>query len=645
MELNTTTPAILPEDQIEASDLLGLLDSAASGIWLLRPASGELYWSKRLARMFGFDLTVDKDIPTIIELTHPDDRLRHQETVDASIRTGANYEIEVRMHDREGKLLWLHAHGFWLRDEAHDPHTMIGFIRDVTVSARTRIALRRSEARFRSFVEQAPAAAFIKNKDSQHLYGNRQAARLAGVDLDTFLGSTAFDLFTPDVAKRLDAVDQRVLRENRTVTWTGPLVTPGGEPRQVYDVKFPVEDTETGERMVGGFGLDVTELHELRRRLENAERLESVGLLASGVAHDFNNLLLAISGNAELAMAGATAEAREHIQAILTATGHASALCRQLLTVGGKANAEPQPVNVCAVLNDSRELFELTIQSHCRLELRMQHDIGLIRADPTMLRQILVNLILNAKQASPSGSVIEVGCQQVEVASLPADDPHLYSWLPEDATDAICVHVEDRGEGIDLKDLGRVFEPYFAGRQNGHGLGLAAVSGIVKANHGALRVQSERGKGSRFECYFPVIDGESASPVADRSEPAASHGMTTAMVIDDDPAIVRVTVAMLKRLGIAAEAHDSGAAALAQLRERCAEFDLVISDITMPEIGGVELLRQLRRLDAELPVVLASGYRDDTVLIDDDAATWFLQKPWSFADLERLLAEIGSARA
>ncbi len=643
-ELRKLRPAILDPASMEKHQLWQLLDSAASGVWLMRADLGELFWSRKLAQTFGYDLDRDSDLPDLIEMTHPDDRARHQETVDRSMQSGKDYEIEVRMLDRAGKTLWLHAHGLWLRDGNGSPSTLLGFVRDVSDRAQAQLELRRSEARFRSFFDQAPAAVFIKDRDSRHLYGNRVAAEYAGASLERFLGATAFDLFTPAVAEALVAADRSVLQEGRPVSWTGDVQVPNGDVRQIWDVKFPLEDIPTGERLVGGFGVDVTELHEMKQRLAAAQRLESLGLLASGVAHDFNNLLFGISGNAELALDHADAESREQLKSILTATEHAASLCRQLLAVGGKVSPAPDAVNACRVMKESRELFELTLQSHCRLRLKVPDELSLFRADEAQLRQILVNLLLNAKEASERNSEIEIGCFDADLTELhAADDPGLHSWLPADASEGVCIYVEDSGSGIEPELLGRIFEPYFTGSERGHGLGLAAVLGIVKGNAGALRVRSEPGRGTRFECYFPAAGKPASERQADEPQPAAQYAIGKAMVIDDHHLIVKITVAMLKRVGIETEAFTNSLEAVAALKERHREFDLVVSDVSMPDLGGQDVLKEVRRLDPALPVVFASGYAGQAVDFKDDY-TWFVQKPWTIEDLERVLGEIGARR-
>lgn len=640
MDLDKVRPKTLDGAQLGDSALLQLLDSRAYGVWLLRIPDGELFWSPRLAEAFGYDLKVDHEVPSLIELTHPDDRARHEETVTLSMQTGNDYEIEIRMRNRLGDYLSLHAHGCWLRDDNGQANALVGFVQDVSDSAQMRIALKRSEDRFRAFFDQAPAAVYIKDKDSRHLYGNAVAAAFAGTDLEHFLGATAFDVFTPEVAASLDAVDKRVLDEGKTIVYTGPVESPGGKLRHTYDVKFPVEDTTTGERLVGGFAIDVTELTLIKERLEDAQRLESVGLLASGIAHDFNNLIFAISGNAELAMKNVDGEGRELLSAILQATDHATALCSQLLAVGGKAESSKERIDVNSILRESRELFEMTLQSHCSLAFETTRETNKVRVDASLLRQILVNLILNAMQASERDSVITVGSYNLSLGDTGKIPDFQHSWLPDNVEDLVCVYVDDSGSGIQPEVLSRVVEPYFTGKEQGHGLGLAAVAGILMTSEGALQIESEAGRGTRFSCFFQAAP-EPETQQDEQPAESAARQFTSAIIIDDNEAILDITANMLGRLGIHVDAFRSGLPAMKRLTSG-APVDFVISDISMPEIGGMALLKKIRAHDPSLPVILASGYHDNAMTFDDDDRTWFLQKPWSLADLQRLLDEMSS---
>ncbi|MEM1090681.1 MAG: PAS domain S-box protein [Pseudomonadota bacterium] len=633
----------LDPSQLGKDHLWQLLDQATAGMWVMQAETGEVWWSQGLWNTFGFDPATETEPPDIFSLTHPDDRERHQSAVGESVATHADYQIEVRMKDRSGDYRWLNAHGLWIETEEMGI-TMLGFVHDITERIQARQARQRSEALFRAFFDQAPAGVFIKDHESRHLYGNAMAAEIAGTTLDRFVGTTPSDLFTREAADYLETVDQKVLREGKPVSWTGPVQTASGEKRFIWDVKFPVEDVTTGERCVGGFGVDVTELHETKQKLEVAQRLESLGLLASGIAHDFNNLLFSIAGKAELAMNAGQTERQEHLQAVLAATDHAATLCKQLLTLGGKAHSTSDAVDVKALLVDSMNLFELTLQNQCQLETDLADETGMVRADAGQLQQVLVNLILNACQASAKDSVITLACRRTPLSDYRDEsDPRLHSWLPEDSETGMCIAVEDRGHGIEPALLARIFEPYFSQQKRGHGLGLATVIGIVKSCSGAIRVNSQPGKGTRFECCFPLLtDAPKASGTAS-SEQDQPHSIRTALVIDDDELVANLTLAMLTRAGVKTESYTDSTEAVDILRERHQEFDLVISDISMPGMAGGDVLQVVRELNKNLPLILSSGDTSKLMNVGADPKTWLLAKPWSAANLNSLLAEISEA--
>ncbi len=629
--------------QLGKDHLWQLLDQATAGMWVLQPETGAVWWSPTLWKTFGFDPQSEETTPDILALTHPVDRQRHLDAVNDSIRRRSAYTIEVRMSDRSGEYRWLQAHGLWVATEALG-HTMLGFVHDVTDRVNAVEEKTRSIALFKSFFDQAPAAVFIKDRNNRYLYGNAMAAEMAGTTLEHYMSKSALDLFTTKAAQQVLDNDRRVLEENRTVSWIGEAEIASGTTRYVWDVKFPVQDIASGERCVGGFALDLTELHETKQKLEVAQRLESLGLLASGIAHDFNNLLFSIAGKAELALGAGDEERQEHLQTILAATNHAATLCKQLLTLGGKAHSASEAVDVKKVLLDSMNLFELTLQNQCRLETDLADDSGVVRADGGQLQQIVVNLILNACQASAKDSPITLSCCRTELGAFRDDaDPRLHSWLPEDSRSGTCIAVEDRGHGIDSALLARIFEPYFSDQERGHGLGLATVIGIVKSCSGAVRVSSQPGKGTRFECCFPHFEATPEKAGEPVSKKERTHTIQTALVIDDDELVANLTLAMLTRTGVKGESYTDSTEAVEVLRDRHGDFDLVISDISMPGIAGGDVLRVVRELNETLPLILSSGDTSRLMNLGADPYTWLLSKPWSAADLSRLLSEISAA--
>ncbi|MEM6810663.1 MAG: PAS domain S-box protein [Pseudomonadota bacterium] len=643
MELKQLKPTILQSSQVGHDDLWNLLERAADGVWLWKIADQELFWSQKLADLLGYTAETLSEAPNLIEMTHPEDRERHQAVVEASAAEGGRYGIEVRLVRSDGEVVWISAWAIWHKNPGEPPHSMLGIVRDITERVDTKQRLEASESRFRAFFDQVPAAVFIKDEDSRHLYGNRLAAMYAGTDLQTFLGATTAELVDAKTADALMTADREVMQRDEKVTWVGSVQVPGEHSeRHVWDTKFPIQGSD-GKRLLGGIGIDVTALHETQKQLAVAQRLESMGLMASGVAHDFNNLLFAIAGNAELALLHVEPEQRAVIESILSATEHASELCRQLLTVGGKGDPEAEFINVGDVVIESTELMQMTLQSENPLKLEVGCVGCDVMTDAAQFRQVLVNLILNAKQASESGSTITLGVENLDLDTLEGTaGPEMHSWLPPDAGAGICVFVRDEGKGMSREQIERIFDPYYSDNELGHGLGLATVLGIVKAAHGAVRVQSTPGEGTRFEVFLQRVgipDGAAFASASPAVVEDPSPGIQRIMVIDDHAEIVAIVVAWLERLGLEVMSYTSSALAVDVLRKQHAEFDAVITDISMPDIGGIGVLEAVRELDAEKPVVLASGFNDSAFKVEDDPRVWFLQKPYSLAELQRVLEE------
>ena len=439
-----------------------------------------------------------------------------------------------------------------------------------------------------------------------------------------------------------------MLNSGEKVTWVGPLQVPGEKKvRHVWDTKFPI-DAGDGRRLLGGIGIDVTALHETQKQLAVAQRLESIGLMAGGIAHDFNNLMFAIAGNAEIAMQQVAPEHRANIESILAATEHASALCRQLLAMGGQSESEAGRLNIGEFVDESVELLRMMLQAEHPLDVRVECPSLGVRADASQLRQALVNLVLNARQASEPGTPIEIGCEAVRLDTIGnASGPEVHSWLPEAAGEGVRLYVRDRGRGMSPDLIEHIFDPYYTGEQLGHGLGLATALGIVKAARGAIRVESTEGEGSRFEIWLPVLETAADDSGETVRMPATGQpaGVQRIMVIDDHAEIVAIVVAWLERLGVEVTPYTSSLLAVDVLRDRHAEFDAVLTDISMPDIGGIGVLQAVREQDPHKPVILASGYNDSAFRVEDDPNVWFLQKPYSLSELQRVLEEAATEAA
>ena len=399
------------------------------------------------------------------------------------------------------------------------------------------------------------------------------------------------------------------------------------------------------------FAFDVTERRRaeeekrnLERQVQQAQKLESLGVLAGGIAHDFNNILMAVLGHAELALAEISpmSPARGNLTEIATAARRAAELCRQMLAYAGKASIALERVVLRDLVEEMAHLLKTAISKKAILNLNLERGLPPIEADPSQIRQIVMNLIINASEAIGDRS----GVVTVSVGATRCDEEYLSrTELRETLAPGLYLHLEvaDTGCGIGEEARSRIFEPFFSTKFTGRGLGLAAVLGIVHAHKGALKVYSEPGKGTTFKILFPAKEGTVEGARTMEPTPLADwRGKGTILLVDDEESLVALGARMLEHLGFTVLMASDGLRAVELYRERGKEIDLVLMDLTMPHMDGAEAFGELRRLNPDVCVVLASGYSHEDVAsrFAGKGLDGVLQKPYTLAKLREALAEL-----
>lgn len=387
--------------------------------------------------------------------------------------------------------------------------------------------------------------------------------------------------------------------------------------------------------------LDVTErrqaeVERIRGRLERAQKLEMLGLLAGGIAHDFNNLLTVILGNASLALIRlAPADpARVSVERVERSAQTAADLTRQLLAYSGKGRFVVEPVDLSQVVEDMGMLFKVSVSRKATLKFNLFRDLPRCEADSSQVRQVLINLITNASDALGD----QPGTITLGTGVIHADRAYLSrAWLDEDLPAGLYVWLEvsDTGVGMPVETQNHMFDPFFTTKPRGHGLGLSATLGIVRGHKGAIRVYSEPGHGTTIKILFPAIsDGRELIAEAKRLDaPAGRRGGV--MVVDDEAEIREFAADVLQELGYTVFTAFDGEDAVALFRLRHAEIDCVLLDMTMPRLSGEETFRALRGIDAGVTVMLSSGYneQDATSRFAGRGLAGFLQKPYTATQL------------
>ena len=395
---------------------------------------------------------------------------------------------------------------------------------------------------------------------------------------------------------------------------------------------------------LNGFFQDVTDQRQnedLRQQLEvqvqQAQKLESLGVLAGGIAHDFNNLLTSILGNADLALSELSplSPARGHLEEIEKTSRRAADLCRQMLAYSGKGRFVVQPLDLNHLVEEMTHLLSVSISKKAVMRFNFYKGLPTIMADATQMRQVVMNLIINASEAIGDKS----GVIAVTSGAMDCDAAYLATTFAGQHMapgQYVYIEVSDTGSGMDQATIARIFDPFFTTKFTGRGLGLAAVLGIVRGHRGAIKVYSELGKGSTFKVLFPAHEQANDHGAATGTGKTPDwRGSGAVLVVDDEETIRSVARRMLEKSGFEVLLAADGREALEVFRIHHGRVRLVVLDMTMPHIDGEACFRELRRIDPRVKVIMTSGYNEQDVVsrFTGKGLAGFVQKPFRTVDL------------
>ena len=510
-----------------------------------------------------------------------------------------------------------------------------GIARDVTERKKAEEALRQSEERFSSAFRVSPVAIAVSSlKDGAYLDVNESFVRLFGFKREEVIGQTAVGLklwADPQDQAKLD----QMLAKRRSVGGVECDVrVKSGELRKTLLFIEPIDLNNNPCALT--ILHDMTERLALEEKLRKAMKMEAVGRLAAGVAHDFNNLLTVIQGNADMALYqnSQNPAVAKALDRIAEASRRAASLTRQLLTFSRKQTPQPKPLELNELINGATRLFKHLLPDELVLRFRFAPRLPIINADPTMMEQIIMNLVVNARDAMPKGGELVIGTSFVEVhracvKSHPEGSPGPH----------VCLTVSDTGCGMDPATQASIFEPFFTTKEvgKGTGLGLATVYGIVKQHKGWIEVTSEVGKGSTFKVYIPSEPLAEAVPT-NCGLRASSESRKTILVVEDEPGVAELARAVLQEDGYRVLEASDGLAALQIWNDNRGVIDLLLTDISMPHgMSGVDLADNLRALKPDLKLVYMSGGNPEALVPDLQSGKdgVFLAKPFSPAHLQQ----------
>ncbi|MFH1035440.1 MAG: PAS domain S-box protein [Pseudomonadota bacterium] len=524
---------------------------------------------------------------------------------------------------------------------------------DVSPRVQAQEELKRQRDRLRTLMDIAGVMILALDDQGRVILANKKCCQVLGCSENQILGRDWFDEFLPARARgEVREVFRKLVGGGMAMTefHENPVLRQDGGERLIAWHNAYFRDGD--DRILGvlSSGEDITERRreeDERQRLDgqiqHAQKLESLGVLAGGIAHDFNNLLVSMLGNAELALLDLPPESpvRGRLTDLREIAIRASELSAQMLAYSGKGRFLVESLNLNRLVDEMAHLLRVSIAKNVVLKYSFHPDLPLVQADPSQLRQVIMNLIINASEAigERSGVVtLSTGVTQVDHRYL--RDTFVNDELPEGFY--VYVEVSDTGCGMDPQTRLRIFDPFYTTKFTGRGLGLSAVLGIVRGHRGAIKVYSEPGRGTSFKVLLPCSQEQNGLETVEpfpESQASTTGGLV--LVVDDEESVRTMTQMMLERSGYQAITAADGREGVELFKQRHGELAAVILDMTMPHMNGEEAFGEMRRLAPSVPVILASGYnqQDATNRFSGKGLAGFLQKPFRLKELREKMAQ------
>lgn len=513
------------------------------------------------------------------------------------------------------------------------------FHRDITERKLAEISIREISETFSTAFNSAPMMMTISNVgDGTYLDVNQKFLKVSGFSMEEVIGKTSVELGWVTESDR-NKLKEILLLDGRVNGLELELKAKSGQ--MILCTFWGEIITVAGEKRLLSIALDITEQHNLEKQLLQAQKLESLGVLAGGIAHDFNNLLAVIVGHCSLAKLRPS-KAVDSIQSIETAAQRAAALCQQMLAYAGKSNFIQTEIHLDELVKEMVSMATSSIGKNVELKSDITPDIPPVTVDASQIRQVVMNLIINASESigESQGEVLVFLAKRMVKA-----DQHTYDYLGNIILPGwyACLEVTDNGCGMDNETQRRIFEPFYTTKFTGRGLGMSAVLGIVNGHKGALQLFSKPGTGSTFKVYIPIQIGEDC---VNESPPQAAlnswKSKGTVLLVEDEEEVQIVGKMMLEELGFSVLKASNGEEGLEMFQNHIADISFVITDIGMPVMDGYSLFRELKQLKPDLPVIISSGFGDNDIAahIPREKIAGIVGKPYNLDQLAEVLKVI-----
>jgi len=501
-------------------------------------------------------------------------------------------------------------------------------------------ALRESEKRLQAILDNSPALIFLKNTEGRYLYVNPQFANLTPLTREQILGKTDDEIFLPAHAAAFRANDLKVLQAGVALEFEEVADQQDGPHTSIVS-KFPLRNAEGKVYAICGIATDITERKSLEAQLRQSQKMEAIGQLAGGIAHDFNNLLTVINGYSELMLLSLPVE-HPHcatFEQIRQAGEKASRLIRQLMAFSRQQVLQPKVLDLNAVVANIDTMLQRVIGEDIDLLTILSPGLASVKADPGQIEQVLMNLLVNARDAMPAG-----GRLTIETADVVLDTDYARTHVAVNPGRYVMLAVSDNGCGMDAETQARIFEPFFTTKElgKGTGLGLSTVYGIVKQSGGNIGVYSEPGRGTTFRIYLPRIEEAAEAVEPGKAREQLPRGSETILLVEDEAGVRTLAKTILQTHGYTVLDAAQGKDAFLLSGQHEGLIHLMVTDMVMPEMSGREVAERLKPLRPNMKVLFMSGFTDKAMVHHEelDPGMAFLQKPFTPQTLARKVREV-----